>query len=323
MNKPIFLNLFSVLFLFSALFLTSCDDDDDDTSQTITELANSTPQLSTLAEALEQTGLDATLSQDGSFTVFAPSNQAFQNFLVDNNLASLSDVPNDLLTSVLLYHVLGGEIAADDIVQPAYVVSGSPTSFGNDINGTLFVTNTNNVNVNGVADVTNEDIDASNGIVHILDEVIPLSTVVTFALADSENFSTLVQALTRPDLTTDFVSVLTGDGPFTVFAPTNQAFEDLLDSNPDWNTLDDIPAAVLEEVLLYHVTDEGNVRAADLSNGQTVTTLAPGETLTINLTGTLPAVDDASGGISTVIFTNVQSFNGVIHVIDRVLLPSL
>jgi len=323
MNKSFLLNLFSALLVCSALVLTSCDNDDDDnTSQTITELANSTPQLSTLAAALEQTNLDATLSQGGSLTVFAPSNQAFQNFLTDNNLASLDDVPDDLLTSVLLYHVLGGEIAADDILQPSYISSGSPTSFGANINGTLFISNPGTVNINGVSNVTNEDINASNGIVHIVDEVIPLSTVVTFPLADS-TFSSLVAALTRPDLTTDFVSVLTGDGPFTVFAPTNQAFEDLLNSNPDWNNLDDIPAAVLEKVLLYHVTDAGNVRGEDLVNGQTVSTLAPGETFTINLTGATPAIDDASGGTSNIIFTNVQAFNGVVHVVDRVLLPIL
>ncbi len=315
-------SMFSMLF-FSTAFLTSCDDDDDSAPLNIVELAQATPELSTLVAALQQTGLDATLTGAGPFTVFAPTNSAFQQFLADNNFNDLTDVPNDVLTSVLLYHVLGGiEVASSDIVAPIYASTASVTTFGANIFGTSFITNSNTVNINGVADVTTADADASNGIVHIIDAVIPLSTVVTFATADP-TFSSLVEALTRPDLTTDFVAVLTGTGPFTVFAPTNQAFQDLLDSNPDWNTLDDIPTAVLEEVLLYHVAN-GNVRSGDLSNGQTINTLATGESFTIDLSDpNAPAITDASGGSSNIIFVNVQGFNGVVHVVDRVLIPNL
>lgn len=145
-----------------------------------------------------------------------------------------------------------------------------------------------------------------------------MPTVVTFATSNPA-FSSLVAALTRDDLSTDFVAALSGDGPFTVFAPTNQAFQSLLNSNDEWNTLDDIPAALLETVLTYHVSGAGNVRSTDLMDGMEVPTLAD-ESLTVNLAGESPVIEGGSSS-ATVVLADVQGINGVVHVIDTVLLP--
>jgi len=152
----------------------------------------------------------------------------------------------------------------------------------------------------------------------VVDEVIAIPSIVTFALAEP-SFSSLVEALTDPRLSTGFVDVLTGDGPFTVFAPTNAAFQALLDSNASWNTIADIPAATLEAVLLYHVTDVGNIRSSDLTNGQVVPTLNNGATVQIQLGNVASVV----GGSSTadIEFADIQAGNGVIHAINAVLLP--
>jgi len=115
------------------------------------------------------------------------------------------------------------------------------------------------------------------------------------------------------------VATLSGDGPFTVFAPTNTAFQNLLDSNDDWNTLDDIPAETLEAVLLYHVTDEGNVRSGALMDDMNVNTLA-GESLTVDLSGSAPVIEGGSSS-AEVVLADIQGVNGVVHVIDEVLLP--
>jgi len=223
----------------------------------------------------------------------------------------------DVLAPVLTGHVVAGEFTSANLNTGYYATLNAP-DFDAQINSLAFIDTDNGVTINGQASVTTADVDVSNGVIHVIDAVIPASTVVDFATAD-ENFSTLVAALTREDLSTDFVSILSGEGPFTVFAPTNQAFQNLLNSNGDWNTLDDIPAQTLETVLSYHVTDAGNVRAGDLSNGQTVNTLA-GESFTIDLTGQNPMID-AIGNTATIITTDVQSQNGVIHVVDTVLLP--
>src|SRR6056297_2045369 len=140
----------------------------------------------------------------------------------------------------------------------------------------------------------------------------------TFATSNPA-LSSLVAALTRADLTTDFVGALNGDGPFTVFAPSNAAFQALLDTNPEWNELADIPVATLEAVLSYHVSTAGNVRSTDLMDDMAVPTLG-GESLTVDLSGTDVVIE---GGMSnaTVIVPDIQGSNGVVHVIDTVLLP--
>ena len=111
---------------------------------------------------------------------------------------------------------------------------------------------------------------------------------------------------------------LAGNQPFTVFAPTNQAFQDLLDSDPTWNSLADIPVSVLEAVLNYHVVSGANVQSDELSNGQEITTL--GGTFNI-LLGAAAQIETASGQIADIVATNVQGVNGVVHVVNKVLLP--
>jgi transforming growth factor-beta-induced protein len=131
-------------------------------------------------------------------------------------------------------------------------------------------------------------------------------------------FSTLVAALTRADLTTDYVSILSGTGPFTVFAPTNAAFQALLDSNPDWNSLNDIPVATLEAVLNYHVVSGANVQASQLSDNQEVASL--GGMLTVDLSNGAKLETTSSQSVN-ILLTDAQGSNGVVHVVDQVLIP--
>ena len=159
---------------------------------------------------------------------------------------------------------------------------------------------------------------AANGVVHIVDAVIALPTVVTFAVADP-TFETLVAALTRADQP-DFVSVLstplgTSPAPFTVFAPTNTAFGDLL-VELGISSLDDIDTATLTATLNTHVIAEANIRAEDLVDG-TVGTL--GDDIVIDATNA--TITDQNGRVSNIIVVNVQAANGVVHAIDKVLLP--
>ena len=148
------------------------------------------------------------------------------------------------------------------------------------------------------------------------DDNAPTQTIVEIAQGNSD-FSILVQALTRSDLSTNYATVLSGDGPFTVFAPTNAAFQALL-TELGAGSLNDIPAATLEEVLKYHVVS-GKVLAGSLTDGQVVTTLQGG-TFTIGLTGGAK-ITDGRGRVSNITATDIEGTNGVIHVIDKVILP--
>jgi uncharacterized surface protein with fasciclin (FAS1) repeats len=137
----------------------------------------------------------------------------------------------------------------------------------------------------------------------------------------------LVTALTAATPATDFASVLSGVGPFTVFAPTNDAFQGLLDSNMAWNDLGDIGETLLTSVLNYHVVS-GNIRSGDLTNpGNTTATTLLGQDLTITLPGSGNNIADITDGAGNtgigIIAVDVQAGNGVIHVLNQVLLPGI
>ena len=304
--------LFSAALLLAASFaFVSCDKDED--PQNLVQLAQDTPELSILVDALVRADLVSTLEGDGPFTVFAPSNTAFEAFLQANNFASLDDVPVDLLTTVLLYHVVSGDVKSTDLTT-GYVNTVAEYSAG--IPLSAYANVDNGVSIND-ANVDMADVSADNGVVHIIDKVLFPPTVVNQAL-NNPNFSILVQALTRSDLGVDYVGLLSGDGPFTVFAPTNDAFTALL-TELNVNSLDDISAETLNAVLQYHVVNGANVRAGDLTDQQSVTTFG-GSMFTINL-GTGASITDGQNRTSNIIVTDVQGTNGVVHAIDTVILP--
>lgn len=258
----------------------------------------------------------STLGASGSFTVFAPSNAAFTQFLADNGFANLNDVPNAALKEILLNHVLSNKVMAAQVTT-GYV---STLAKGNasSKNLSMFINTASGVKINGISTVTKTDITASNGVIHKVDKVIGLPTVVTHALANP-NFSSLVSALTRNDMP-DFAGILSGttNSPFTVFAPTNAAFSSLL-TELNLPNLAAVPAATLENVLKYHVVAGANVLSTDITNNMNVTTFQGG-TFKITTTGGVK-ITDANNRVSNVIATDVQCSNGVIHAIDKVLLP--
>lgn len=309
-SARLFLSTLALSFLFVT---TSCDDDDDDKPETITEIAASNPDFSTLVTALEITGLDAVLDGTTDYTVFAPTNDAFETFLKG---ADINDVPEAVLTQILLNHVVSGEVLSTQL-STGYIQSlATYNGVANGSNLEMYVSTVDGVELNGVSSVTSADISASNGVIHVVDAVIGLPTIVTFATADP-NFSSLVAALTSPGQP-DFVSILSGPGPFTVFAPTNAAFTAL---GTELAQIPLVPTAdQLTEVLLYHVVS-GNVLSSSLTNNQVVTTLQGG-TFTVGLTGGAK-ITDANARVSNIVAVDVQAANGVIHVLDKVLLPAL
>ena len=304
------------LLAFTAISLTSCGDDDDNTDntpQSIAALAQDTPDLSILVDALVRADLVSVLEGTGTYTVFAPTNAAFTQFLADNNFSSLDEVPVDVLTNILLNHVLGTMNKSTDLSN-LYTTT-LATAQGNNVS--MYINTDSGVRINGVSSVSTADIEASNGVIHIVDAVIGIPSVVTFATADP-TFETLVAALTRSDLTTDFVSVLSGDGPFTVFAPTNGAFGDLL-TELGISGLGDIDVATLDAVLKTHVIAGANVIDSQLVDGSTVTPISEAG-LTVDLSSGAKLVDPRDRTID-IIATNVQAGNGVIHAINKVILP--
>lgn len=301
--------------VFASSAIVACSEDDNTSqSNTIVDIAASTPQLSSLVTAIDAAGLSSTLAADGSYTVFAPTNEAFQALLDSNpDWNSLSDIPTATLDMVLKYHVLANEVPSSAL-SDTYV---NTLAMAQNEALSLQITTTGGVIFDGSAAPVQVDIIADNGIVHIIDKVMLPNNVVEFAL-QNPNFSSLVAALTDTRHTTNFVNVLNGSGPFTIFAPTNDAFQDLLDSNSNWNSLADIPIATLEAVLLYHVVNGANVQADQLSDDMTINTMG-GELMTDLSNGAM--LETSSGQSVNIIITDVQATNGVIHAVDEVLIP--
>ncbi|MDI1305891.1 MAG: fasciclin domain-containing protein [bacterium] len=309
-----------VLLTFFAFAATSCDNDDDNPApvdNTITGKAIATTNLSMLVQALVKADLATTLQGTGPYTVFAPTNDAFTAFLATTTYATINDVPKDVLTQILLNHVVTGAVKSTEL-STGYIKTLAKGSASATNTLSMFVNTSSGVKLNGDAKVKTADIMASNGVIHIVDKVIGLPTIVTHAAANA-NFSTLVSVLNRPG-EPNFITALSGTGPFTVFAPTNDAFTALnLELAP--GGIASVSAANLTKVLQYHVAS-GNVLAASLTEGQIITPiLTPAQTFTIQLTGGAK-IKDARNRISTIIATDVQCSNGVLHVLDKVLLPA-
>lgn len=313
--------------LFVGFSIQSCSDDDDDVTtptgpSNIVEIAMDTPDLSNLVAALSVAdGNLVDVLSGGEFTVLAPTNEAFETFLAANGFMSLSEVPTDVLSNILLNHVISGTINSTNLVDAG---SGYSTTNASNMDGdnlSLYFDTSSGVTFNGISSVVAADIVASNGIVHVVDEVIGLPTVVTFAVSNPA-FSTLVAAMTTEGLSVDIVSILSSSdepSPFTVFAPTNDAFGSLL-AELELNALGDIPVSILEATLGTHVAPEANVRSTDLVDGMSVNTIS--STITVSLSDGAKLIDP-NGRESNIVAVDIQAYNGVVHVIDNVLLPQL
>lgn len=330
MKKFKLLNI-SLLCLAVGLSFQSCSDDDDDSTpqpttgnnqQTIAAIAQSNNQTDSLVVALSRAGLVSTFDGTTEYTVFAPTNMAFANLINSNSQwNSIADIPTADLTAVLQYHVLNGEVKSSALTENTYGTTlngqgpnGTNTVLEIDIDGGVTINANQNSMLSSAANVVTPNVDASNGVIHLIDAVITPLNIVGLAQADNR-FDSLVVALIDQNLT----GALSGNGPFTVFAPINEAFVNLLGTNMMWNRISDIPDSTLTKVLQYHVVSGNNVRASDLSNFPTVTTLNM-QNLTVDATNAqLTTTTNQTVGIAV---TDVQGTNGVVHAIGEVLLPN-
>ncbi|MGB5500268.1 MAG: fasciclin domain-containing protein [Maribacter sp.] len=308
--------------------------------KTIVEIAVETDDLSLLVGALQQAnaGLVETLGTEGPFTVFAPTNEAFVALLeaLGDDYHSLADFDTqdekDLLVKVLTYHVVAGTAAfSTDLSDGQMIETFQGESVGINISGnSVHILDATDVN----ATVVIPDVAASNGVVHVINKVLlpqevldilaasSLKNIVEIAV-ETDDLSLLVGALQQANA--GLVETLGGDGPFTVFAPTNQAFVDLLEAlGNDYHSLADFDTQdekdLLVKVLTYHVVAGTAAFSTDLSDGQMIETFQ-GENVGINISGNSVHVLDATDANATVVLADVEASNGVVHVINKVLLP--
>lgn len=316
----------------SGLFcLTGCDKKDPfdggsvaPASKGIVEIVTGDRNFSRLAQAVTKANLAGSLG-GANLTVFAPSNAAFAAAGLDS--AAIAKADPTALGNILKYHVLSTAVRSSDL-QTA-INKETPT-----LNGPAYVSKfdfgTPAIAVNGVR-VTQADITATNGIVHIVDNVLmPSSGTIVDVVRGNPNFTFLLAAVTRANLAT----TLSGAGPLTVFAPTDDAFK----TTTPYKTIAQIEAAApadLAAILSYHATpgrifttnfvpeaypvSGGIVVSSDAKKPGQITTLAGGK---VNVSGDLKLTGLGNGtDAANITKANILTSNGVIHIIDRVLLP--
>jgi uncharacterized surface protein with fasciclin (FAS1) repeats len=300
------------LAIASVSFLSSCDKDDDTpAAQNITQVVVNGANFSLLEAAVVRAGLADTLANTPNLTVFAPDNDAFT--AAGLNEAAINALPIETLKAVLRYHVLTARVPSGSV--PAGP-NAEVTTYGG---GKIFATRgTAGVFINGVK-VKTADVSASNGVIHVVSRVLfpPSGNIVATAQANP-NLSYLVEAVLRADASgTSISGALSAAGPLTVFAPTNQAFIDA-----GFPTIASIKAAdpnTLKNILLYHVV-AARVFSSDLTEGAQPTT-AQGGKVTIKLAGGAKVRGASNTTDSNITITDIVTTNGVVHVIDKVLLP--
>ena len=316
-----------IVFACLAITVVSCNDDDETPKQqSIAEIAIATADFSTLETALNRTGLTTVLNGNGQFTVFAPTNAAFQAFFTSLGPAvTVDNVDVAVLTRVLLNHVIAAEVKSSAI-STGYVSTLSP--FNETVTISMFIQKTGaNVFINGGTAstgvrVTTADVDARNGVIHIVNAVIAIPTVVDHVVANPE-FDTLQAVVTSGSQSAvlNALSGLTAAMPATLFAPNNAAFATALGTGGFANGATD---ASVTKVLQYHVTVAGNVRAAQLTNNQVIPMFTtPVQNVTVILGTNTVDIRDTVDSLSRVFVADIQCSNGVIHGVNRVLRPSL
>jgi uncharacterized surface protein with fasciclin (FAS1) repeats len=306
-----------MFFLFMAgLLFASCKKVSHNAPQTIYAKISSDQQYSFLTAAVNKAGLVDALNGGGKaeLTLFAPTNAAFQAAGF-NNIGDLAKIPVSDLTKILLYHVLPSKVEASQIPQ----ASNTPVTT---LNGqSVFATRTadGKVFINGVS-VIKANIQCTNGVIHSINRVlIPAAgTIVATAIANP-NLSLLVAAVLRASQgTTNVADVLSGAGPFTVFAPLNQAFINAGFANEA--AINAADPNTLTTILTYHVIG-GRIFSSDLTDGAMPQTVNGGK-VTIGLSSAGATVKGNSNtSASKIVATDIVTSNGVVHVIDQVLLP--
>ncbi|MFO7619680.1 MAG: fasciclin domain-containing protein [Bacteroidales bacterium] len=306
-KQKLTLGLFALMGIF---IFAGCEKDEPQPTQNIVELAQAQSNLSSLVTALTKfPDLVTTLSGTGKFTVFAPTNDAFAALLQTIGQSSINDVPEPVLKSLLQYHVITSGTVLSTQLMGGNVVTANTEN--------ISVTTTGGIMLNGSAKVLTADVSSTNGVVHIIDKVLVPASIARFVNTVVEpayfnkNFTTLIAAVTAAS--PSILETLLSSSKKTLFAPTNDAFTAA--------GITALPAqATLDAVLAYHVIGS-EVKASQLPSNT-----APANSAITTLGGVFYLSNRGSNGVfingrTRVTNTDILADNGVVHVIDRTLLP--
>ena len=300
----------SVLAIGTLALMSACGGGSD-SPKDLVDVVAADPRFTTLAEAVGAADLAGTLKSAGPFTLFAPTNDAFAALLTELGISKaqlFADKP--LLTAVLTYHVLPAQVLKAAVPAGKAISTVQGGIFKVDVVGADLVINDGR---NRKSKILATDQTTPNGVIHTIDKVLlPANRNIVQTAQALPDFSILVEAV----LAANLQAALSGTGPLTVFAPTNAAFASLLTELKLSKAQLLADTSLLTKVLTYHVVN-ARVLKADVPIGAPITTLQ-GESFSVDAT---LAITDQRARKAAIAATDVLTSNGVIHVIDKVILP--
>lgn len=307
----------------------ACDIDDDapvPTEHSIAVLLANGTTVTLFTEALEMVGYLDNLDGTAEYTVLAPSDDAFEAFLEDHGYEDLEDVPDETLQALVLNHLIPTHtLTASDLEDLNYVDSSAKYTL-------MIALDDDDIIINGTSKVDPEayDVVASNGIIHRMEGVLDVLTVASFLERDAQ-FTDFYEGLTTLTPTLDFIETLEtmedeedASAPFTLFVPNNEAFETLLDTNEDWEELEDIGESTLIAILKHHIVLADSVSKEDLEDDVESLETWEGDDLTFSESDDEITITDGSGnGDITIVTFDIKTQNGIIHGLGSVLIPDM
>jgi len=301
-NKNNYLRLVLGLTIAMIFLFWSCEKKEQNDEENIVEVLSSDSNLSTMVAALKYGKIGTLLENFYPFTVFAPTNAAFDELFVNLGVSGIEDLSSESLDSILLYHLLVGEVQ-DNLFVNRFV---NTLSTGPDSQAIVMLMNGEESTLNVDATITGFNIMASNGVIHVIDKVLTIPTISDILNMDG-NYKVFIRAMVIAEMD----SILSAKGPYTIFAPTDDAFEDLF-TDLGMSGIDDMTKEQLIPILQFHIA-HGNFESSDL-NYATISTL--NGDVVVDLSTSF--VINSSANILEI---NLQGKNGVIHSINKVLIP--
>jgi uncharacterized surface protein with fasciclin (FAS1) repeats len=282
------------------------------------ELSTTLPYFKDFIKASNRVHIAYLLEDEGPYTIFMPNQVAFSRFRSEKNILSTDQIPDEELKNILLYHFIRGRWHLLHIPVGYYPTLSLERTTDNPID--LYIDTGALFRLNGLAPLDEPDLESTNGVIHSINAVLDLPTVMTHLSVNSQ-FSMIYEILNRPDIRQEF-SVLfeEEEGPSTFFAPDNHAILQFLGEHPEWDRWEDVPSDILTGILKYHLISGENILIENFD--QTASLIASnGSSLVIQPSYPGWFIFDGSSQKVHIGLHDIQGTNGIVHQIDRVLMP--
>lgn len=315
--------------LLYILFLSSCipptqeapsDPRSFDNSHTdLLEVGYALPIFEDFMYAMEKTRLTYIMEEEGPYTIFAPIQVSFAEFRTEKKIYHIDQFPEEKLSEILRYHILPGNWSLLNMPNGYYPTLLEEKTSGNPID--LFIDYNFIFKINGLNIIFQDDIVSANGLIHAIKKVLKIPSMQD-QLYFNEEFSLIFELLQRSDLDPELKLLLSDEIPDTFFAPTNTAVLAFLNRNPDWETIDDIPAKSLNEMIKNHLVSSENIVLNKFKEDVSLKTLK-GEMMTVKIDYPKWSIVYENKKIASINIRDIQGANGIIHQVDNILMPSI